>query len=97
MAMKYFPMDLAYDDKAKGRYIQTNDVFPFAAYWRNNPLSDKSYIRPNVAGYYPQPSYKSAKTIKHDEDWKFAYNVVCSTITPDNEQYQKTKEIIMYR
>ncbi len=95
--MKYFPMDLAYDDKAKGKYIQTNSVFPFAAYWRNNPLSDKSIIRPNVAGYYPQPSYKSVKTIKHDEDWEFSYYTVCSSIVPDSPHYQKTKEIIMFR
>ena len=29
------------------------DGFPFYNKWRNNPLSDDSIIRANVAGYYP--------------------------------------------
>ena len=29
------------------------DNFPFYNKWRNNPLSDDSIIRANVAGYYP--------------------------------------------
>jgi hypothetical protein len=97
MSMKYYPMDLAYDDKTTGIYIQKKSAFPFMTYWRNNPLSDKSYIRPNVAGYYPQPVYSITKRIKRDEDWQFSYTNVCSTIVPDNPQYVKTKEIILYR
>ena len=26
---------------------------PYTTYYRNNPFSDKSFIKPNVAGYYP--------------------------------------------
>jgi hypothetical protein len=98
MALKYYPMDLAYDDQAKGRFIHTKDVWPIpAVWWRNNPLSDNSYIRPNVAGYFPYPQIKEKETSSHHQEWEFAYNTVCSTIVPDNPQYQKTKEIIMYR
>ena len=36
--------------------FNTVDKFPLNNFWRNNPLSDKTTIRSNVAGYYP---YKS--------------------------------------
>ena len=31
----------------------THDKFPLNNFWRNNPLSDTTTIRSNVAGYYP--------------------------------------------
>ncbi len=77
--------------------ITTGDYFPFNNWWRNDPLSSKSYIRANVAGFYPYKSTTMKSPSNPPEKWKFAYVDVCSTIYPQNPQYKEKKEIILYR
>lgn len=98
MASKYFSIDTAYDDKATVRYLNTRDIWPIpGSWWRNDPLSDKSLIRPNRAGYYPYKRDIEVVNAKHRDDWTYSWQTVCSTIVPDNPQYAKTKEVILYR
>jgi hypothetical protein len=50
--MSYYTLKESY---TSGKFIDQHPVddFPFYNKWRNNPLSDHSIIRANVAGYYP--------------------------------------------
>ena len=97
MASKYYEFDRAYDDKVEVIYLDTVSTFPIPNVWRNDPLSDKSYIRPNVAGYYPYPTQIIKSTQKQNNDWQYTWQSVCSTITPNNPQYQKNRQPIMFR
>ena len=98
MASKYYEFDRAYDETVAGRYLNTVDIYPIPNYWRGNPLSDKNYIRSNVAGYYPYPR-QNVLTVdrSNNDDWKYIWQHVCTTITPNNPQYEKKKEPILYR
>ena len=96
---KYFTMLNAYDDSVKITYKDSVDKWPFGGsnrWWRNDPLSDKSFIRPNRAGYYPyEKTYKMHTPV--EDPWKYTFQPVCSTRFPSNPQYEKTKEIILFR
>ena len=100
MSSKYYIWNSAYDDKITNIYRDSVDKWPFEGsngWWRNDPLSNDSIIRPNIAGYYPYvQTYKETKS-NHRADWEYAYEPVCSTRFPENPQYQKNKEIILYR
>ena len=98
MASRYQIFDLAYDPKGVAEYRNSKDVWPIpGTWWRQDPLSENTYIRPNVAGYYPYPKVYEKSVVPNEPEWKMSYTTVCSTIVPDNPQYQKTKEIILYR
>jgi hypothetical protein len=97
MASKYYEFDRAYDDKVETVYLDTISTFPIPNYWRNDPLSEKSYIRSNVAGYYPYPTQMVKSTQKQNNDWQYTWQAVCSTIVPNNPQYKKKREPIMFR
>ena len=77
--------------------INTADFYPMHNIWRNNPLSGRSIVRANVAGYYPYPKYQTTSPSFKENDWKMAYSYVCSTIFPANPQFKDKKEIILYR
>jgi hypothetical protein len=96
-ATKYYSIDLAYDDKAVGRYLDTVDVWPTNDWWRNDPLSDKSIIRPNVAGYRPYARYKQKFSSAQKDPWGYAWYIPCSSKLPASKEYKSTKEIILYR
>ncbi len=100
MASKYFLIDSAYDDSIKNKFRDSVDMFPFQGdngWWRNDPLSDESVIRPNRAGYYPyKKTFKEYETSNHG-NWKYGYSAVCSTRFPSNPEYAKKREIILYR
>jgi len=81
---------------------QTADRFPIATdWWRNNPLTFTSYIRPNFAGYKPMKEY--TYTVSKDEvttpkqEWQYAWYYPPGTIWPSNPQWMKTGEIILER
>ena len=65
-------------------------------FWRGMPLSDKNYIRPNIAGYYPfatehRPTVQPSPDYADSMTWFYP----CTTILPANKAYEKTKEIVM--
>jgi hypothetical protein len=97
----YIPVVDAYD-ASKAVYLRTADRWPLQNdYWRNNPLSFTSYIRPNYAGYKPMKRY--TYTVDRNEEttpsqeWKYAYYYPPGTIWPSNPQWFKTGEIILER
>ena len=77
--------------------ITTDNYYPLGNVWRNDPLSIKSWIKPNIAGYYPFPSFKTSSQSIPKVDWEFDYYNVCSTRYPSNPQYKEHKTIILYR
>jgi hypothetical protein len=77
--------------------INTADFFPLHNVWRNNPLSGRSIVKANVAGYYPYPHYTTKSPSIKEDEWKYTYSYVCSTIFPANPQFKDNKEIILYR
>ena len=77
--------------------ITTDDFFPLQNAWRNDPLSSRSWIKPNIAGYYPYPKTQTKSQSIPPSDWQYEYYNVCSTIYPKNPQYVDKKEIILYR
>lgn len=78
-------------------YKNSHSVFPFHNRWRNNPLSDTSYIQPNVAGYYPYKTIWTTKKANIPNDYEYKWQYVCSTIYPSSESYTKNPEPILYR
>ena len=92
----YYSMDDGYDKKSF-KYINSKDLFPFRNYWRNNPLSNQSIIKPNVAGYYPYPTIINTTTPSLQPEFEYKWQPVCSTIFPVNPQYVKNPEPILYR
>ncbi len=96
----FIPLEDAYNPQ-QVTYLQTNDAWPRHDYWRNNPLSDRSWIRPNVAGYLPMRRYttqvpKSTQT-NPPQPWKYTYYYPAGTILPANPQWLATGEIILER
>ena len=97
MSAAYNSLDQAYCDR-QITYVDTEDYYPIEDWWREDPLSNRSYIRPNTAGYRPYPSYKlKYKSGQPTQSWDLAYSTVCSTIAPKNPQYTKDKTVILYR
>jgi hypothetical protein len=100
MASRYFLVDSAYDDTIKNIFRDSVDMFPFQGengWWRNDPLSDESIIRPNRAGYYPYKQTFKENETNHRDVWDYGYSAVCSTRFPSNPQYKNNREIILYR
>jgi len=77
--------------------INSVDFFPLNNVWRNNPLSGRSYVKANVAGYYPYPRGQTKSPSISPDEWKYTYSYVCSTMFPVNPQFEKNREIILYR
>jgi hypothetical protein len=50
--MSYYTLKDSYNQVDYNEQVRS-DNYPFYNRWRNNPLSDESTIRANVAGYYP--------------------------------------------
>ncbi len=92
----YFSISDGYD-KQNIVYKNSQDLFPFRNYWRNNPLSNQSIIKPNVAGYYPYPTVWKDFTPMLKPDYEYKWQNVCSTILPTNKSYEETPEPILYR
>jgi len=78
-------------------YRKNRSLYPFHNRWRNNPLSDQSYIQPNVAGYYPYTTIWTKHTEPTQPDYEYKWQYVCSTIFPSSESYAKNPEPILYR
>jgi hypothetical protein len=84
--------------------IQKYDQYPTFDQWRNNPLSDDSLIKPNIAGYQPYNMYKSStELLKPTEDKSnnlllmeqdYPITISRTTILPENPSYKKTKAFI---
>jgi len=96
MAANYFTTMEDFGNKSVTE-ITTDNYFPIATAWRNDPLSSRSWIKPNVAGFYPYPSYNVKSESIPKVDWQFDYYYVCSTRYPTNPQYKKDKQPILYR
>ncbi len=78
-------------------YKSSHSIYPFHNRWRNNPLSDNSYIQPNVAGYYPYNTIWTTKKETTNPDYEYKWQYVCSTIFPSSPSYTKNPEPILYR
>lgn len=90
--MAYYTLKESYE---KGSFTNQyySDDFPPHNWWRQDPFSDKTIIRANVAGYYPYP--KEIVTQKKPEaQYEYAYYYPCSTIFPKSPELVKTKDII---
>jgi hypothetical protein len=92
----YFTVEEDYGSKSITD-ITTLDYFPLQNWWRNNPLKSQSMIRPNLAGYYPPKKYTVESPSYIKPEWEYAIMPVCSTIFPQNPQFQKDRQIILYR
>jgi len=77
--------------------VQTEDWFPFHNQWRGRPLSDRPYIKQNIAGYYPY--YKTQRVVKRppEPEWLYTWYYPCSTIFPSNPQFAANRTIILER
>ena len=94
----YFSVNDGYNMKSNPiTYINSKDLFPFRNQWRSNPLSNKSIIKPNVAGYYPYPTIWNKSTPKLEPDYEYKWQNVCSTIYPVSPAYVEHPEPILYR
>ncbi len=78
-------------------YIDTKDNYPFYNRWRNNPLSDQSIIRANVAGYYPYTTITKKSVPPPEQDYEYKWQYVGSTIYPVSPTYIKNPEPILFR
>jgi hypothetical protein len=97
-ASGYYSAYNAYDYK-RSVYRDSYDKYPFNNEYRQNPFSDTSYIKPNVAGYYPIRSVynRELEAPKQDPDYHGAFYYPCTTFFPKFEEYKKTREIILER
>ena len=86
--------------------VNVRDTYNYYDWNKTDPLSDKSYIRANIAGYYPakyetytMPTAKPVEPkmiVPHAQfmpsDYPFTYP--CTTIFPKNTEYTKSKSIV---
>ena len=96
----YIPIEDAYNPN-NVIYRQTRDEWPRHDYWRNNPLSERSWIRPNVAGYLPMKRQMVTvpKSVEANppQTWQYAWYYPGGMIWPANPQWQKERTIILER
>jgi hypothetical protein len=72
--------EFKYDEYRPMSYV------PYTTYYRNNPFSEKSYIKPNIAGYYPIKNKIIQKTIEEDLQINHPFFYPSSTIFPVREE-----------
>jgi hypothetical protein len=84
----------------------TRSTYDFADRWRADPLSDKTYISSNIAGFkkakYEHFVLPHDKPVKQEmivphaqfmpQDYPFTYP--CNTIYPKNSDYTKSRQIV---
>jgi len=86
--------------------VYSKDEYPFHNRWRNDPLSDYSLIRSNVAGYYPynKTMIEGPTTLKEEIPKVIYPNILllpddypittpCSTIFPKSAYLAKSKTV----
>jgi len=70
--------------------LEIVDKFPFKNHWRNNPLSQTTWIDPRRAGYRP---YKSTFFLQQrfplENDCGSYYQTSCDIILPVNRCYRE--------
>lgn len=87
--------------------VSSMEVYQFTDYFKREPLSEKVYIRANLAGFHNNkyeihndtitqktPEYKMI--VPHatflPQDYPMTYP--CTTVYPKNTEYNKTKAIV---
>ena len=88
----YFTLKESYEKgKFTNQYVYSQG--PQNNQWRQNPFSNKTLIKPNVAGYYP---YKSelVQTKPIGKEYEYKYYYPCSTIFPRSPELVKSGGII---
>jgi hypothetical protein len=97
MNNSYTRWSTAYDKPSTDPYTskQVAAFYPFQYnWWRENPLSDNTLIRNNVAGSYPQVIVKRDINVTPEVPYEHTYQFVCSTIFPKSPEFVKTNQII---
>jgi len=61
---------------------------PYTTHYRNNPFSDKTFIKPNVAGFYPIPKQTIKKEVVEDPQINHPFFYPLTTIFPVREEEQ---------
>lgn len=88
--------------------VSSREVYSFTDYFKREPLSDKVYIRANLAGFH-KAKYDihndtiTKKTPKYEmvvphasflpQDYPVTYP--CTTVFPKNTEYTKTKSVVL--
>jgi hypothetical protein len=90
--------------------VASREVYQFTEWFKTDPISDKNYIRANLAGFHnaKYQNYILPETIKektpeykmvvpHAQFLPQDYPITypCTTVYPKNTEYVKTKSIVL--
>ena len=77
--------------------VQTQDWYPWHNQWRGQPLSQRAFIKENIAGWYPYYKTRRAVVPVPEKEWQYTWYYPCSTMFPVDPQFAATRQIILER
>ena len=107
--MSYYTLRESYTE-GSFKDVASREVYQFTDWFKAEPLSDKNYIRANLAGFhnakyetYTLPESIKQKTpeykmiVPHAQFLPSDYPMTypCTTVYPKNTEYTKTKSIVL--
>jgi hypothetical protein len=81
----------------KYNQVESQDWYPFHNQWRGQPLSQRAWVKQNIAGFYPYNKPQRIVKAPPEEKWQSTWYYPCSTIFPSNPQYISSRYIFMER